>query len=86
MSVVSERMSFQSCSVSPSCNCLFIVYSITDMWCVFVQTLWRFLCIYVHVNLSYFHVNFSGTEKHILAPILFSIYLIEAGVINTRVV
>lgn len=37
MSVVSERMSSQSCSVSPSCNCLFIVYSITAVCCVFVH-------------------------------------------------
>lgn len=36
MSVVSERMSFESCSVSPSCNCQFIVYCIPDMWCVCV--------------------------------------------------
>lgn len=36
VSVVSERMSSQSSSVSPSYSCPFIVYSITDIWCVFV--------------------------------------------------
>ena len=73
MSVVSERMSLQSCSVSPSCKCLFIVYSITNIWCEFV-------CIYVHLNLVFssccffFHVNFSGTKS--LAAIHFWINLI----------
>lgn len=60
MSVVSERMSFESCSVSPSCNCQFIVYCIPDMWCVCVcRHCGDVVCKYVTINFKFFHINFQ---------------------------
>ena len=58
MSVVSERMSFESCSVSPSCNCQFIVYCIPDMWCVCVcvcADTGDVVCKYVSIHFEFFH-------------------------------
>lgn len=63
MSVVSERMSSQSCSVSPSCNCLFIVYSITGIWHVFFSTLRRTLCISVNHYFCFLMCGFQA-QKH----------------------
>lgn len=79
MSVVSERMSFQSCSVSPSCNSLFIVYPATDMRCVFTCTLWRFPRIYVHLNCCFFSCELFMNYNSRLTAMHFWIYLIEKG-------
>lgn len=61
MSVVSERTSSQSCSVSPSCNCLFIVYSITSIWCVFQHAEENTVHICKSLFLL-FNVTFSGKK------------------------